>query len=127
MKIKSKRNCLAHWPLDDKIGFGYPCILHLQYRKLSKKIGVLNADVVYSRLRSNLGIKIPAHKHITPIRNVQLKECNKLARLPNPNILIRDLIAIFFLKFAQRKWKSNRNNPSPILQMNPTSPIITPI
>jgi hypothetical protein len=42
-------------------------VLRLQYRRLSKKLGVLNDDVI-----QNKGINIPANKRQnTPIRNTK--------------------------------------------------------
>jgi hypothetical protein len=43
---------LAPRALDELIGFGYPYLpailsLRLQYRRFSKKLGVLNVDIVY--------------------------------------------------------------------------------
>jgi hypothetical protein len=44
-------------------------MLPLQTLRLSKKLGVLNVDVVYSDSRSKKGIEIPATGRVgTPIR-----------------------------------------------------------
>ncbi len=50
----------------------YTHAIRLQTLRLSKKLGVLNVDVVYSDSRSKKGIEIPATGRVgTPIRNTK--------------------------------------------------------
>ncbi len=52
-------NCPSHYPMDEQIGFGSPycpsiLVLRLQYHRLSKKLGVLNEDGVYCKIRTRI-------------------------------------------------------------------------